>query len=280
MSDPVTNVEVEDVLSSIRRLVADDGCPATKTTASETQSPDCLLLTPALRVVGDQFEGEFVSDSATQVWPGYSVGPEEAYTNKVVTSNKDYNGESEDHLSDDTETASVVSYKQSNKDVVEATPEAFTVEAVVDEVALQSGEPSKDIKLGSSKNEAAFFTGHFEALASKLAALEAAIDKPADQREPDGTGDSNCSGTKAPSVKWDKAQDVSVDEALKAESTEQSSVLFPSGEEHSGEEVLFELFNEIVRQELQGVLEERIKRSVREIVRCEVNRILDAQELE
>lgn len=49
MSDPVTNVEIEDVLSSIRKLVADDArvAPAAPRRSPE---PDRLVLTPALRV--------------------------------------------------------------------------------------------------------------------------------------------------------------------------------------------------------------------------------------
>lgn len=52
MSDPVTNVEIEDVLSSIRRLVADDARPKA---APETARPrpERLVLTPAQRVSDD-----------------------------------------------------------------------------------------------------------------------------------------------------------------------------------------------------------------------------------
>jgi len=48
MSDPVTNVEIEDVLSSIRKLVADDA----RSSPAATPKPkaDRLVLTPAFRV--------------------------------------------------------------------------------------------------------------------------------------------------------------------------------------------------------------------------------------
>ena len=48
MSDPVTNAEVEDVLSSIRRLVSEDKRPL-QASKSEPKN-DRLVLTPALRV--------------------------------------------------------------------------------------------------------------------------------------------------------------------------------------------------------------------------------------
>jgi hypothetical protein len=65
MSNPVTNVEIEDVLSSIRRLVSDEARPARsvaepKEQFSQTAKPDdqrkpaeapALVLTPALRVL-------------------------------------------------------------------------------------------------------------------------------------------------------------------------------------------------------------------------------------
>ncbi len=59
MSDPVTNIEIEDVLSSIRRLVSEDtrfdphpgrGGEETRIEAEEQARPDRLVLTPAQRV--------------------------------------------------------------------------------------------------------------------------------------------------------------------------------------------------------------------------------------
>src|SRR6056297_2017110 len=62
MSDPVSNAEIEDVLSSIRRLVSVDDLPdvsaAEQPDTSETMASDAshggaenrLVLTPALRV--------------------------------------------------------------------------------------------------------------------------------------------------------------------------------------------------------------------------------------
>ena len=55
MSDPVTNVEIEDVLSSIRRLVSNGQSERLNVTVAapqgaEVQGADRLVLTPALRV--------------------------------------------------------------------------------------------------------------------------------------------------------------------------------------------------------------------------------------
>jgi hypothetical protein len=52
MSDPVTNVEIEDVLSSIRRLVSEEVRPAA--TAPVRKKTERLVLTPSLRVNVDE----------------------------------------------------------------------------------------------------------------------------------------------------------------------------------------------------------------------------------
>lgn len=59
MSDPVTQAEIEDVLSSIRRLVSEDGRGTAKPApVSEAPKPASrLILTPALRVAGAADEG-------------------------------------------------------------------------------------------------------------------------------------------------------------------------------------------------------------------------------
>ncbi|MBD3764242.1 MAG: glycerol-3-phosphate dehydrogenase [Rhodobacterales bacterium] len=49
MSERMTNVEIEDVLASIRRLVSEDG----RTAPRRGAGPDKLVLTSALRVVGE-----------------------------------------------------------------------------------------------------------------------------------------------------------------------------------------------------------------------------------
>ncbi len=67
MSDPVTNVEIEDVLSSIRRLVSEDARAKPKAASPKL---DRLVLTPALRVQEDAAEREANSEAADQ-----SAGP-------------------------------------------------------------------------------------------------------------------------------------------------------------------------------------------------------------
>ena len=284
MSDPVTNVEVEDVLSSIRRLVSDDNRPSMKAAAAVAQFSDRLVLTPALRVADDQGDGEVVAEPAIQAWSEFGAGPEGHDANNAATSENDDDTGSEEHVSDDTEATFDHSEEQLHEDVAEKTaepaPKPFVLEAVVDDVAPQIDGQSEDAEPDSSVNEVAFFAGQSESLTSKIAALEAVIGKTDDQWEPDDTGGSDYSGTEAPSMKWDDAEEVSFDEDPEADSTMQHSGVSPSADELLDEEALRDLVSEIVREELQGALGERITRNVRKLVRREIHRALVAQELE
>lgn len=69
MSDPVTNVEIEDVLSSIRRLVSDDGRRSEEEHSSPAPAEDAdldgpLVLTPSLRI---EHEDDPVDDDSFAV---------------------------------------------------------------------------------------------------------------------------------------------------------------------------------------------------------------------
>ena len=54
MSKPVTNVEIEDVLSSIRRLVSSSDRVERRDASTEEETPDKLVLTPSQRVDEEQ----------------------------------------------------------------------------------------------------------------------------------------------------------------------------------------------------------------------------------
>ena len=203
MSDSVTDVEVEDVLSSIRRLVSDDNRPSMKAAVTVAQFSDRLVLTPALRVADDR--GEVVAESTIQAWSEFGADPEGHDANNAETSeNDDYTG-SEEHVSGDTEATFNHSKEKLHEDMAEKAaepaPEPFVLEAVVGDVAPQIDGPSEDAEPDSSINEAAFFAGQSESLTPKIAALESVIGKTDDQWEPDDTGGSDYFGTEAPSMK-------------------------------------------------------------------------------
>ncbi|MDP5216884.1 hypothetical protein Q5Y75_06610 [Ruegeria sp. 2205SS24-7] len=156
-----------------------------------------------------------------------------------------------------------------------------------------------------------------EPLSKKIEALEAAIARTEDQWEPDGTTNEEYSGTKVdPSISW-RNRAPEKDAAAAPDSMSQveiaaASVVEPAVDEvdpapettattHTedapqgaaasqqdsaisdgavlDEESLRVLVAEILREELQGVLGERITRNVRKLVRREIQRALTARDL-
>lgn len=150
-----------------------------------------------------------------------------------------------------------------------------------------------------------------QTLSEKVAALETLVGKRSDNFEPDDLNVGANAGTEPPAMEWEDAEldaneapeygDAAVDETpeyadsvaddapayaafvgaqSKAEPEETASQLFSGDEEVVDEEALRELISNIVREELQGALGERITRNVRKLVRREIHRALAAQDLE
>ncbi|HBQ35350.1 MAG TPA: hypothetical protein DD729_00670 [Rhodobacteraceae bacterium] len=74
-----------------------------------------------------------------------------------------------------------------------------------------------------------------------------------------------------------EAVDAVVDDT---DQTDEDADLFGEEESVIDEETLRDMVSEIVRQELQGALGERITRNVRKLVRREINRVLAARDFE
>jgi hypothetical protein len=147
-------------------------------------------------------------------------------------------------------------------------------------------------------------------LAAKITALEETIARTPDQWEPDGESVDDYSGTSVETLAWedhveldgsgnpvtqtseqseekddfpqaidpdDEVLDLSAD---LRDDTEQQDYDAAPEDAILDEEALRELVSDIVRQELQGVLGERITRNVRKLVRREIQRALTAQDFE
>ena len=294
MSDPVTNVEVEDVLSSIRRLVSDDNRPSMKTATPVKLSPDRLVLTPALRVEDDQDEDEAVVEPTIQAWSEFGAGPEDQDANLADRSENNSDATSDVYEPEQAEAVQDHDEQpqEETHDVSEApAAEPFVLESVVNYAEPEMDAPFEEIAdadIPDHEAEAAFFADQSESLTSKIAALEAVIGKTDDQWEPDDTGSSDYSGTEAPSMKWDDVgsdNDADNAEGDNAETVEvdvepQQAAFSQSADEILDEDALRDIVSEIVREELQGALGERITRNVRKLVRREIHGALAAQELE
>ena len=301
MSDPVTNVEVEDVLSSIRRLVSDDKRP---TSLAETApSSDRLVLTPALRVAEQGDESHNDDEQAIveeKAWSDFGTSPdraaetqadvEEAESFELEKSEEepevaDLSGEQ-----DDAEIASIEGDESAPEPLLLETqvePEA-EVEAPFIDVPEDESAEDNDVtvaELVPEQGEAAFFAKSAASLSAKIAALETVIGKTDEQWEPDDTGKSDYSGTEAPAMDWEaEPAEAEVEETTTAEhnadEAEAETLLGQAGDDILDEETLRDLVSDIVREELQGALGERITRNVRKLVRREIHRALAAQDLE
>ncbi len=186
MSDPVTNAEVEDVLSSIRRLVSEERRPmqAHKT----APAPDRLVLTPALRVTDE-------CESAAKDTPveNHLRSGDDA---KDVMPETDSSAEPQDgpDWSD-----AVAQEKAADQDNDQAS-----------QVLDLTGHELENTTADQPEHEAAGSEGAIEpqvaktaSLSAKIEALEAAIGNISDTWEPDEPGKDDYSGTEAPAMKWE-----------------------------------------------------------------------------
>jgi hypothetical protein len=268
MSDAVSNAEVEDVLSSIRRLVSEDRRPVSKVIES-APSEEKLVLTPSLRVSNDA-----------------PVAGARRKADPVDVSGQDNGDEGE--VSADTDTTDAASQ-----------PDTVTNFKQRSDILNLGASELVDDNVKSSGSDR---------LSAKIAALETAIGRisdgwDAEEREVDDfmspeplamawEDDVELDATGAPIAASQNEEPTEAtamrDETIvEAESYVEEEAAAPqdaakgaAAEEYLDEDMLREMVEEIVRKELQGVLGERITRNVRKLVRREIHRAMTAQDLE
>jgi|TARA_B110000908_G_scaffold159179_1_gene201094 hypothetical protein len=302
MSESATNVEVEDVLSSIRRLVSDDKRPSVAVISEP--SNDRLVLTPALRVAGSDEISDNETDHAPEIqaWSDFGASPDhkDALLDSELTDDIPTLDDDEDMLLDPQTEADVDIHDDNNDEqkdhqnqevTAEVEPEPSMLDSVVEtsEPEIVEDVATAEIpvaELLEDQSEAAFFAKSSATLGAKITALETVIGKTDDQWEPDDTGDSDYSGTEAPAMIWDDADpmetvdDDAVPVADSVADFEPQDGFSQSVDDILDEEALRDIVSDIVREELQGALGEQITRNVRKLVRREIHRALTAQDLE
>lgn len=301
MSEAVTNAEIEDVLSSIRRLVSENAgaepqgeaaAPLTavppvapeaaapvapvvsESAVSEPAPIDKLVLTPAFRVHHDGGQGHDMPAAS-----------QEAKPEPVLLS---------DPLPDTPEIAP------------EAAPgEAEGIEAAA-EATLPDWEAGAAVEIDESADwsevsgalEEAVEPAEAEDLESRIAELEAVIGETPGEWEPDGSEEEveepqtvvfehaawsarrdDLAPEEADVVEETVAEPV---EAVEDSASEEGDTLFDAGFEEAliDEDILREMVQKLVREELQGTVGERITRNVRRLVRREIQRALTLREFE
>ncbi len=358
MSDPMTNAEVEDVLSSIRRLVSDDKPEESAPEPSET--PDRLVLTPSLRVQDEEEDDhptetdaheeafdddaedmpdpdptaltEFITESRDlseeHVEPehedddgvesmkatSFDAGPETflSYVQRGESFHFNPSPHAEDAPNEDAEDNDQ-QVEAANEDALQTDVPDRVVEGdtqaseyVGENATEQAEDPAPEMLSDAGQEQTDSTQSGAEAapsLSDKIAALETLVAGRTDEWEPDDTGTDAYAGTEAPTLAWEDAETadappfshfVHTPSEPDEDMVEQAPVgaAAPEPDAHDvfdeveadenvlDEEALRDLVADIVRQELQGALGERITRNVRKLVRREIHRALSAQELE
>lgn len=234
MSEPMSSVEIEDVLSSIRRLVSDDLRPQARPQAAQPAAPapqpaaaaaDKLLLTPALRIVP---EPEAVAEPEPAFHSVRNHVEEEARFIAV-----------ED---DEAEVASAVVTPLADYYEDEEAAPAVGAASVIPDAAFAEPEPQAEPQPGPVMAEA------------------------------------------GPDLDWADAAEAAVRAELEEEvgAASYAHILDDAPEAAAAldEEALRDLVRDIIREELQGTLGERITRNVRKLVRAEVARALAVRDFE
>lgn len=263
MSDPVTNVEIEDVLSSIRRLVSESGGtpaepkkPAAAPVVSRaepepeagpaTLDPDTLdklVLTPSLRVADAPEAAEADQESAAQAEPE---------AKEPIAETNDAPGD---------EAAAGPAPEATEETSPEPEPEA--------EAQAEAQADSDSLK-------------------DRIQQLETAVSAQEGEWEEEDVSEalvwedhSTEEATPAGPLGAEEYSEAQMAEAQSAPQEDDAAFDFMNADEALlDEDTLREMVSEIVRQELQGALGERITRNVRKLVRREIHRALMAQEFE
>ncbi|WP_417607104.1 hypothetical protein [Primorskyibacter flagellatus] len=321
MSDRVTNVETEDVLSSVRRLVSSG-------TRKPPRAGDLLLLTPAQRVQGGATDGDKAavrptrktvtetaktlaayeartpgpvgSDTASprrETAPGVFILGDAARLDRPAekrdagASKPGIDTACKRNAAPGPSVGQDVAQGMSGSDVFafipsddrggkDGLPERGTSRK--DQPAIRaaaSENPTSDVAAEPAPSARA------SSLESKIAELEAMVAQggaawdPTTEEEAEprtGTAQrSDMSVRQAPSGQAPSGRAQAISGEIH---TDRHDSLLPADGTVLDEAILREIVSEIVRDELQGVLGERITRNVRNLVRREVNRALLIQD--
>lgn len=295
MSEPMSSTEIEDVLSSIRRLVSDDLRPVSRTQPAAPANSDKgrLILTPALRVVQDTAVAEPQPEPLAQSKPEPGPDPKADSLPVFVATRRL-------HLIDDEEAP-----------FVEAAPAAIGQVVATLAAAVQSGaddwEPEQGDPLetgiaaeGWELPQVAFEVRHQFWTAPEptpmpeetSVAVEEEVPSWAQGDDEESHPDSDellqdaVHGTIEPDSDWADAAEASVIASLQAEADDLQARNNTAAENEVDHEtrfdevVLRELVRDILREELAGKMGERITRNIRKLVRAEIAIIMATQSLD
>lgn len=289
MAETRANIDMEDVLSSIRRLVSEE--------PPRPRRPDVLVLTPALRVVEGSAPPRPApqpSYDAEQGWPAGLPFRESLQASPVRLADFAL---PETDLRSSGQAASEAAYFQHAPTSRAKAPAA-------------APETASEIPMPDEAEIAAFFSSRSRSeisLEERIADLQAAIAQTGAEFEPDGSEaperldpaimrrsdeDYRASATNGadpvpPEARFTAARhQPRIEEAVEVtgpsarrETRSQPAPEAQYEEALIDEDSLREIVADLVRQELRGELGERITRNVRSLIRRELNRALALRDL-
>lgn len=203
MTNRVSQAEIEDVLSSIRRLVSEE---RVLPTAEETPAvapasvaePERLVLTEALRV-----------PDPVEPAPDLAKPEPEADMAEDTSSAQQAFGVSYSQLAK----AQIVTLHTNDRVVEEPVAEELTDQITPDEAPIDAPQPEMDARetatvddTAAAETDQAAVAGaaaHTATLSAKIAALEAVIGRRREQWEPDRTGEDAYAGTDGARMIWE-----------------------------------------------------------------------------
>lgn len=279
MSEPLSSTEIEDVLSSIRRLVSDDMRPTPRAQAPAPASAAAeaggkLILTPALRVVESRPDAPPQPGPAPRLhlnFPAPSAAPRTVEINP--------------------EPASIETVVASLGAAVDATKDDWEAENGDADIASMQGAAPQD--WGFHEDDEAFDeiyapdTAEQDYLDPEPSVSATSVEAGWAEAE-DMTGPEEPAAAAAePDPLWVDAAEASVIAALAEQAAADEAAFGAEFAAHDdgddafrfNEDVLRELVRDILREELAGSMGERITRNIRKLVRAEIARSFAAQEL-
>lgn len=288
MSEPVTNSEIEDVLSSIRRLVSEEDRKPSATGAENEADADRLVLTPALRVA----EAETAAAAEPTVGEIEQPAGIDGSGDDVESDQGHEQAHDHDHEVEADEDMDYGSDPDADHD-------ENTEASAYDEPVSEAQQPEDEGEAPAG-------------LEAKIAELEALIGRADDEWEPDEAGQDAYAGDTTAPLEWEDAADTASgadpneDRGESETPVETEMELAPSEAMDAGwsvdeidddpeddlddlfaddapvidEAALRDMVSEIVREELQGELGERITRNVRKLVRREIQRALTTKQFD
>ena len=256
MSEAMSAVEIEDVLSSIRRLVSEDLRPVPRPAAA-AKPEEKLLLTPALRVVGDKDSRASVAAASApparpQPVPRLHLGAEPVIDPTVATLERAVDTQ-------DIEWESEVGDPVPLIGRMEWTDEGWAAVPEISAAAFPSQTEVQPWAQTDPDLDAENFAPEPDDLEPELPIA--------------GPDDAEPYHSDADRAEAEAVAELRQDERIETVATFNDEMIFD-------EEVLRELVRDIIREELQGGLGARITSNVRKLVRAEIARALATQDLE